>query len=171
MEPNQKTNKKQNMKTKYPISTRVVNAINDGEDLAAFFNDLFVNRQRCGHMIGPALAMLTQCFIGAREGGFSVIQDDSPLGKFLNQDLERMLFDLEKSANTNSTLCADHVTGMIASINNARKNGLRWSLPEESSPPPIPVTVVGMPKRTKTTSVVRGSSGSIIGSTQTEVFD
>ncbi len=159
------------MKPEYSISARVMNAINDGEDLAAFFNDLFVNREACRLMIGPAVASLAQHFIGARENGFSVIQDDSPLGKFLNQDLGRMLFDLEKSVNTNPTLFSDQMTGLVASINNARRNGVRWSLPEESSPQPIPVTVVGMPKSTKTTSVVRGSGGAIVGATQTEVFD
>ena len=159
------------MKTEYSIADRVINAINDQEDLAAFFKDLFVHRQGCGHMIGPALGALTQCYIGARENGFSAVQDDSPLGKFLRQDLGRMLFDLEKSANTDPALCGTQLTGMIASINAARRGGLTWSLPKESSPPPIPVTVVGMPKSTKTTSLVRSSGGAIVGATQTEVFD
>ena len=159
------------MTTENTIYARVIDAINDGEDLAAFFNDLFLHRQGCSHMIFPALAMLTKCFVVARENGFSVNQDDPSLGKFLNQDVGRMLFDLEKSVNTNPTLCAYQVTGIVASINKARSNGYRWSLPEKSSPPPIPVTVVGMPKSTKTTSVVRGSGGAIVGATQTEVFD
>jgi hypothetical protein len=158
------------MTTEYSTSARVINAINDGEDLAAFFNDLFINRQGCSHMIGPALGILTQCFVAARDNGLPLTEGDSTLARFLSQDLGRMLFDLEKSANTNSTLCGDQLTGLIASINNARRSGYTWSLPEKSSPPPMPVTVVGMPKSTKTISVVRGASGSVVGSTQTEVF-
>lgn len=154
------------MKQVSVINERVVEAINSGEDLAAFFNDLF----KCRQMLGEALSHLTSCFIAAREKGLVVIEEDTPVTQFLKGSKNRILFELTKSANTDPVLIANQVTGLIASINAARKNGGIWSIPESPEKEPTPVTVVSMPKRTLTTSVVRGATGNIVGSTQTESF-
>ncbi len=157
------------MTTDNTINLRVIDAINDGEDLAIFFNDLFQNRQTCQRMIGPALSMLAKCFVVARENGYPV-RDDASMGDFLKSNVSRICFDLEKSVNSNPELAGAQISSIVASINAARSNGCRWSMPEQRAAQPIPVTVVEMPKRTTTTSVVRGQGGNIVGSTTTETF-
>lgn len=146
----------------------VVEALNCGEDMAAFFSDLLQNRHANNQLIGPAVFMLTSCYVLAREKGFIVCPPEDPMVDFLGASQNRILFDLTKSLNANPVLAGDQLSGLVGGINCARRAGCTWHIPDQPEQAPIPVEIVGMVDRVTRTEVMRDSKGVITGSKQTE---
>lgn len=156
------------MKTDNLVHARVIDAINDGEDLAAFFNDLLRNWRTGSNLIGPAVYMLAHCFVVARDGGFAVGQPDTSVSSFLSASQTRMLFDLNLSLNSNPVLAGEQLSGLVAAINFARNSGCTWSIPDQPQKAPIAVSIVSMVERVTKTELERDSKGLITASKQTE---
>lgn len=151
------------------VHVRILEAINQGEDLAELLNGLFRNEARCRDMLGPALGTLSDCYRAARDAGHIQIQTDPELNEFMAGTLERILFELNISVNTNTPLASRQITALVAAINTCRKAGFRWFTPTQSTPP-TPVSVVEMPRRITTTEVKRDpKTNAITGSVQTEM--
>lgn len=150
------------------VEIRVIEAINSGEDLAAFFNDLFKNRATCNELIGPAVSMLTRCYVLARNNGVNFGGFDESVREFFGFSENRMLFDLMKTLNTDPVLAGSLLSGLVAFINVARKSGHTWHIPDRPQNSPVPVVIVSMVDRVTNTEVVRDGKGAITGSKQTE---
>jgi hypothetical protein len=150
------------------VHARVIDAITDGEDLAAFFNDLFKHRKTCSDLIWPAITVLADCYLMARDRGLAVGQPDESVSAFLGASRNRMLFDLSKNINSDFELAVKQLSGLVQAINVARNSGCTWHIPDQPQQAPVPVAIVSMVDRVTSTEVMRDGKGSITGSKQTE---
>lgn len=159
------------MNSEQNTQTRLVDAINGGEDLAGLLNSLFLRRHQFPQLIGAAVSMLAHCFIAARDGGSVVTQSDTSMGVFLSGNLTRLLFDLNLSVNGDGDLASRQISSMVSAINSARETRTTWIISPQPEVSPVPVAVVSMVNRETKTEVLRdGKTHAIIGSTQRE-FD
>ena len=150
------------------INTRVLGAINQGEDLAELLNGLSRTHAKCRDLFGPAIAMITHCYLVARDGGHIASEPDQALAEFLSGSLARMLFELTVSVNTDGELASRQISAMVSAINACRQAGCKWTVPEYH-PAPIPVAVLSLPERVTSTEIRRDlKTNTITGSMQIE---
>lgn len=150
------------------VHTRVIEALNNREDLAAFFNDLFQNQRTMAQSIGPAVAMLVHCFVVAREGRFPVGTPDASLAGFLGFSENKMLYELYKNINSNSDVASRQLSGLVHAINFASSSGCTWHALDQPQQAPVPVSIVSMVERVTKTEIARSANGLVTGSRQTE---
>ena len=136
------------------IHARILEAVNQGEDLIAFFSGLTLNHRKCPHFLGPAVYMLSNCYRAARDAGFAVQQTDPAMVEFMASGRDRMLYELTWSINTNGNLAADQLFAMICSFYACKRAGFTWSFVTQS-PTPVAVSIVKMPNLITTTEVKR----------------
>ena len=147
----------------------MLEAVNQGEDLAELLNSLFRTHAQCQTLLSPAIVMLTRCYQAARDTGQVADQPDAELDKFMTGSFERMLFELNVSINSDCALASRQLGALIFAVDAFREAGFRWSVIARSQPP-MPVTVVEMPLRVTTTEVKRDpKTNAVTGSVQTEM--
>lgn len=149
------------------VHARVIEAINDREDLAAIFNDLLTHRRACGDLIGPALYALASCYQVARDGGCDVAQCDASMAPFMAGSLNRMLFELMRNLNADIDAACRQISALLSAVTSARNAGNVWSIPSQPQQV-IPVQVVGMPERVTKTELFRDKNGLASGSQHIE---
>jgi hypothetical protein len=148
------------------VHTRIIEAVNHGEDLAALLNDLFQNRSACHELIYPSLYSLTQCFQIARDRGQNVTQPNEAMNEFLTWSLERQMLELVKNINCNGPLASQQISAIVGAVNTARATGTTWHTPDQ---PPAAVQVVSLPARVTHTDIQRDpKTKQIVSSTQRE---
>lgn len=160
--------KENSMDPQHTTNTRMLEAVNQGENLADLLNSLFRTHDKCQNLLSPAIVMLTRCYQAARDTGQIANQPDAELDKFMAGSFERILFELNVSINSDCALASRQLGALVFALNAFREAGFRWSVTARSQPP-IPVAVVEMPARVTTSEVRRDpSTNSITGSVQTE---
>ena len=158
------------MNSNHTVHARILEAINQGEDLAELLNGLFRTHDKCQNLLAPALYMLSHCYQAARDAGQAERQADPAIVEFMSGSLERILFDLNVSVNTDPSLVSRQLSAMVISINAYRQAGFRWTAPVVS-PAPVPVSVVEMPVFVTTTEVKRNPKTlEITGSVATQKY-
>jgi hypothetical protein len=148
------------------VQARVIEAINDGTDLAVLFTDLLNQRQFHADMTGQSIGILARAYLAARDGGVDVTQADPAMNDFMASSVNKMLFELQQSVNANIELAAKQLSALVTSIGHARRSGVVWSMPVQPAAP-MPVYIAGMVGRVTTTEVNRDpKSMEITGSVQ-----
>lgn len=163
---------------------RMLEAINGGEDIAAFINDLAKSRSRNPELFGGAISCLIVIYHSGRDHGGVIPETPDPeQSRILKCSQVEACFTLTRTLNSGEIdVLNRQLSALIAAVNQMRKH---WHWPVSrvqdtkpevidvrvvSMPPSAPakVEVLSMPTRTTTISVQRDKTGKAVGAIHTE---
>jgi hypothetical protein len=166
---------------------RTLEAVNAGEDLAAFINVLISNIHRTMPLLTDALSCLVGCHESARRAGhFATPSLDPEIRQLLAKSGTTICFELTLALSGNDgKRTSKMISGLLESVNELRRK-MHWpdtrqtatstlidvrvvAMPPSDAPEVVSVKVIEMPKRIRTVSLICDEAGEAVGSTHVEV--
>lgn len=147
----------------------MLEAITSGADLAEFVTRMTITRASVPDLLGAAVGVLIDCYQTAILAGWVPVVGNTFPAAMQDRSANRMRIDLVQCLNSNDVAAqSEQLSFLVTAIHWLRQAGCTWALTTTSTHP-LPVSIVSMPDRVKTTNFQRDlESHEILSSVQTE---